>query len=556
LPYWRNMEVRPQSARRAGTQLAAGIDIGTTAVKGVLVDEDGVVARRARLPSTLSVGPGDRLEHDALATWWEGPRAVLDELFCDAERPPVQAVGRLRAVAVSAMMPSVAPVSKGGRPAGPGLLYGSAGPAGTGDPTSSDEMERLAALCAASCAGAYGYWPAQAVANASLAGAGVVDLASAFASGPLFKGSGWDEAALGRLGLEPARMPRVVVFGEPVGELCRKLSPAGSGGAGRQGSSEGELRGGTAARGPTGGPASSARRSAGPPKGRTGLGALEGAILGAGSVDGLCEQLVAGTSQPGDVLITLGSTLVVWLCAPGWPEHVPPGLWRVPHIAPGMAMVGGASNAGGLWVDWVDRLLRPDGLVEVGAHSAVSGLPPGVTGRSAPAAAGRSAAARAGDVHPAEVPIWWPWPRGERVPWHDGSLRVGLAGAHLSHGPANLRRAALEASAFVVRFVLEKAATCGTPARRYFVSGGGVANRAWLQALAEVLGQPVVPMAAPDGAALGAAFLARMAAGLETSVHDAGRWARWAPPVEPRWDWSEAAGERFQRWAEGLPAGR
>ncbi len=514
------MNVRAQSAHRARPRLAAGIDIGTTSLKAVVVDEDGTVAGRAKLPSALCVGPGDRLEHDALAAWWDGPRAALDALFSSHELV-AQPAGSLKAVAVAAMMPSVAPVSEQGRPTGPGLLYGSAGPAGAGDPTSSDEMERLAALCAASCPWAYGYWPAQAVANASLGGAGVVDLASAFATGPLFGGSAWDEAVLGRIGLEPVRMPRVAAFGEAVGEIS--LSP---------------------------GPRSGTRRPRRHERQAGGLEAVEGAVLGAGSVDGLCEQLVAGASQPGDVLVTLGSTLVVWLCVPGWPEEVPPGLWRVPHVAPGMAMVGGASNAGGLWVDWVDRLVRPAGG-QAASRRGGAGSPGRAlsTARAGPGQRDGAAALRPGDV-----PIWWPWPRGERVPWHDGSLRVGLAGAHLSHGPANLRRAALEASGFVVRLILGQAATCGVPARRYFVSGGGVVNGSWLQALAEVLGQPVVPMAAPEGAALGAAFLARMAAGLETSLGDAARWARWAPPVEPRPEWSVAADERFQQWVEGLPA--
>jgi len=525
------MNARSQSAPSG--PLVAGIDIGTRSLKAVLVDEDGVVVRRLHVPSSLSVGPGDRLEHDALATWWEEPRSALDMLFGgngrdsrevvtgaggrvgaeDAQggRPLFSESGedgpqlaeRLRAVAVSAVMPSVAPVAESGQPLGPGLLYGSAGPAGEGDPTSSDEMERLAALSARSYAGAQGYWPAQAVANASLGGAGVLDLASAFATGPLFGAGGWDKEALARIGLDPASMPRVAVFGEAIGEV-----------GGR------------------------------------------GAVLGAGSVDGLCEQLVAGASAPGDVLITLGSTLVVWLCVPGWPETVPAGLWRVPHVALGMALVGGASNAGGLWVDWVGRLLRLGGS-EAGTDGAGAAGAGGDDGAQPSPGAGRPCSAEPGSaslLRPDDVPLWWPWARGERVPWHDGSLRVGLAGAHISHGPAHLQRAALEASGFVVRLVLDRASGLGTTPGRCLVSGGGVSNHAWLQALAEVLGRPVVPMAFPDGAALGAAFLARMAAGLETSVSDASRWARWAPPVEPRADWAEAAGERYQRWLEGLPA--
>jgi xylulokinase len=251
----------------------------------------------------------------------------------------------------------------------------------------------------------------------------------------------------------------------------------------------------------------------------------------------MCEQLVAGTVQAGDVLIALGSTLVVWLTVPGWPDEVP-GLWRAPHLAPGMAMLGGASNAGGMWADWVDRVVRP------------TPAGPGPEG-AGPEGAGPEGA---GPEGAGDVPIWWPWARGERVPWHDRALRVGLAGADISHGPEALRRGAYEATGFVARYIVERAATCGTRPGRFVASGGGTLNQAWLQAVADVLGQPVLPMAVPEGAALGAAWLARMAAGLETSVSDGQRWARWSAPVEPRRQWAEAAAERYQAWRQGLPA--
>jgi xylulokinase len=478
--------------------LTAGIDVGTSSVKAVVVDEDGNVVERCRLPSRFVAGPGGRFEHDAVATWWEGPRLALRRVL-----GPGGAGSPVRAVAVSAMMPSVSAVDSTGRPVGPGLLYGDGrGPAqpvgpvpGAGnDPTASDEMARLAGWAVADAPGAAGCWPAQAVANASLGGEGVIDLASAFATGPLFNGSGWEAPACRAAGLLPTQMPRVAVFGERVGEVSVEALHGGPGGPG------------------SGGPGS-------------------GVVLAAGSVDGLCEQLVAGAVEDGDVLLALGSTLVVWLCAPGWPEDVP-GLWRVPHVVAGKAMVGGASNAGGIWADWVDRVVRPCD------------------------AAGNWAAGGGSDGPGAAVPLWWPWARGERVPWHDPYMRIGLAGADLTHGPMALRRAALESTGFVVRRIVEMASACGTRPRRFIASGGGSANPAWLQAIADVLAEPVVPVAAPETAAIGAAFLARMAAGLEARAEDAARWAHWAPPVCPGPDWSRAAGERYQLWCERLPERR
>jgi xylulokinase len=481
--------------------LVAGVDVGTTAVKAVVADEDGRVVGRCRVASRLAIGPDGAFEHDAAASWWEAPRSALGQALGG---------GQPRAVAVSAMMPSVTAVDRAGRPLGPGLLYGDGRPdpsaAGlSSDPTASDEMARLCRWVAARHPSAAGYWPAQAVANASLGGVGVTDLASAFAAGPLFGGSGWDEASCQAAGFPAARLPRVAVFGEVIGNLAPDVLGY-----------------------------EDARRG--------------GVVLGAGSVDGMCEQLVAGTVDDGDVLVALGSTLVVWLTVPGWPEEVP-GLWRAPHLAPGMAMIGGASNAGGMWADWVDRVVRPGGEGAGDIRTGDIGTGDIGTGDIGTGDIGT------GDMRAGDVPIWWPWAKGERVPWHDRALRVGLAGADISHGPQALRRGAYEATGFVARYIVERAATCGTRPRRFVASGGGTVNRAWLQALAEVLGQPVVPMAVPEGAALGAAWLARMAAGLETSISDGKRWARLAAPVEPRREWAEAAAERYDRWRQGLPPG-
>src|SRR5262249_29949632 len=149
---------------------------------------------------------------------------------------------------------------------------------------------------------------------------------------------------------------------------------------------------------------------------------------GAGSVDALCAQYVAGADEVGDVLVLMGATLIAWVVAPEPVDR--PGLWNVPHTAPGGRwLVGGASNAGGLFIDWTSQLLP------TGGHR----------------------------LDPADVPVWLPYARGERVPLHDPNRRSSLHDLHLGHGPAALRRAAHEASGFVVRHMLDLA---GVPAHR------------------------------------------------------------------------------------------
>jgi sugar (pentulose or hexulose) kinase len=433
--------------------VAIGIDVGSTAVKAVAADADGRVTARVRIPHELRVPAPDRLEHDADEAWRRGPSAALAQLDCpDA-----------RAVAVSAMVPSLTAVDAAGRPLTPGLLYGD----GRGRVPGADnkplpalgEAAEFLRWTAAQAPGAAGYWPAPAVANHALAGESVMDVATAATAFPLFDGTGWDPAACAERGATVEQMPRVETIGTAAGELP-----------------------GT------------------------------GAVLAIGAIDALCEQIVAGADRDGDVLVLCGTTLIVWNTIAE--ARQVPGLWTIPHTAPGKSQIGGASNAGGLFLGWVERLLGP-------------GDP--------------------GSADPRRVPVWSPYIRGERTPFHDPDRRAVLDALDLTHDAAAVRRAAHEASGFVVRQLIELS---GAPVARIVASGGGTRVGPWMQAIADATGRPVEVSAVAEGAALGAAFLGRMAAGLETSITDAGRWARIERVVEPDPAWAAATADRYQRFLE------
>jgi xylulokinase len=247
-----------------------------------------------------------------------------------------------------------------------------------------------------------------------------------------------------------------------------------------------------------------------------------GALVGAGTVDALAEQLVAGADRPGDVLVLCGTTLITWGVLADWGEA--PGLWTVPHTAPGLSLIGGPSNAGGLFLDAARSWLGPD------------------------AAAGLDA------LGPGDLPVWLPYLRGERTPLHRRDLRASLDGVGLHHTPAHLLRAAYEASGFVVRHHLDLAQAAGLAPRRIVATGGGTQAAAWMRALADCTGLPVDVAAVPEGAALGAAFMARCVAGLEPSTAGASRWARTARTVEPDPAWVGAAAERYHRFRAATAA--
>jgi len=71
-----------------------------------------------------------------------------------------------------------------------------------------------------------------------------------------------------------------------------------------------------------------------------------------------------------------------------------------------------------------------------------------------------------------------------------------------------------------------------------------------MQALADCTGLAVHVAAAPEGAAVGAAYLARVAMGRESGLAGAAAWARTGRIVEPDARWAAAAGERYARFRD------
>lgn len=430
--------------------ITVGIDIGSTSVKAVAADGDGRIVDRVRVVHPLVTPAADRLEHDADRAWRRGPRRALRAL---AGTSP-------RAVAVSTMVPSLTAVARNGRPMSPGLLYGDARGrfGGVERRTDSDAGELLGFLrwTAKEYPDAAGYWPAPAVANFALGRQPVIDIGTAFTSSPLYGAGGWDEELCAGAGISSAQLPRVEMMGTAIGTVT------GS-----------------------------------------------DVTLAGGCVDGLCEQLASGTDNDGDVLVICGTTLIIWVVT-GTQVTAAPGLWTVPHGS--KFAVGGPSNAGGLFLGWVDRLVGKD--------------------RTPPA-------------DPGAVPVWTPYIRGERSPLHDPDRRASLHGLNLTHGPGEVQRAAWEAAGFVVRQFIELS---GLEAKRVVATGGGTRVDGWMRALADCTGLPVHVAAVPEGAALGAAWLARMAVGLEDGFEGAARWGRTGRIVDPEPAWAAAAADRYARF--------
>src|SRR5258707_249051 len=91
---------------------------------------------------------------------------------------------------------------------------------------------------------------------------------------------------------------------------------------------------------------------AGPQGSRGALGEVighPGCVLEGGTIDAFAEQLVADAGAEGDVLVILGTTLIVWAVVPDAVEI--PNYYAMPNTAGGTFLLGGPSNAGGLFLN-------------------------------------------------------------------------------------------------------------------------------------------------------------------------------------------------------------
>lgn len=445
------------------TEVTVGVDIGTSSVKAIAADGDGNVVASSRVPHEFHVPSPGRFQHDAELAWRRGPREALAAVATDLD---------VKGVSVAAMVPSLTAVDADGVPLVPGLLYGDerGRERGGGESADTSPVERGELLGFLSWArkeapDARGFWPAQAVANHALCGEGVFDTMTAATAHPFFDFfNGWDAEIGADFDVRVEQMPRVV----PTGWKCGQL--------------EGD----------------------GPP-------------LASGCIDALAEQLVAGADDDGDVLVILGTTLIIWAVTTS--DDTVPGYWTIPHTAPGKLLVGGPSNAGGLFCNWASGWL--------GESTSVA--------------------------EPHRVPVWAPYPRGERSPLHDPSRRAVLADLDLTHDAAAIRRAAFEASGFVVRRMLDTGRKHGgLDPKRIVLTGGGVRVDDWVQAVADATDLPCECVAVPEGGALGSAWLARLAAGLEepTAMGDGRKWARIDRTVDADPRWREPMEERYHRFLE------
>ncbi len=204
-----------------------------------------------------------------------------------------------------------------------------------------------------------------------------------------------------------------------------------------------------------------------------------------GAGDQAAGAIGAGATEPGQAFLSLGTSGVVFAAASAFEPAPANGVHAFCHALPDRWHTMTVMLSAASCLDWVTKLT---GFGDV--QSALD-------------------AAEASDKPASTVPLFLPYLSGERTPHNDPTAKGAFVGLSNDTGPAELVRAALEGVAFGLRDGID--AMPSRPSE-LSVIGGGSRSHFWAQILADILAVELIYRDGSDvGPASGAARLARLA---------------------------------------------
>ncbi len=148
-----------------------------------------------------------------------------------------------------------------------------------------------------------------------------------------------------------------------------------------------------------------------------------------------------------------------------------------------------------------------------------------------------------------------PYLMGERSPHNDPAARGTFAGLRMDTGRADMTQAVLEGVAFAIRDCVEVARDQGIDIRASRVCGGGAKSALWRTILSNVLGIPLELPQTEQGPGYGGAMLAAVACGAYPDVKTCARKLTAVKDVtQPEPGLTAAYEKRYRVWRKLYPA--
>jgi xylulokinase len=232
-----------------------------------------------------------------------------------------------------------------------------------------------------------------------------------------------------------------------------------------------------------------------------------GIPVAAGSADQPAQAIANGLLGPGNGSVTLGTGGQI-MVATDRPMPDPQGrIHTFCHAIPDRWYQLGATLSAGMSLRWLRDRLR------LGMDNPYAAM----------------------DRLAAEVPagadglIFLPYLVGERSPVMDPAATGAFLGLTLHHRRAHLARAVLEGVAFSLRATRDAIRDAGGRCDEWLATGNGLSSNLWRGILADVFGEPLSFVDAPERSGVGAALLGGITAGVYAGYTEASAAAH--PPL-------------------------
>ena len=148
-----------------------------------------------------------------------------------------------------------------------------------------------------------------------------------------------------------------------------------------------------------------------------------------------------------------------------------------------------------------------------------------------------------------------PYLMGERSPINDTDARAAFIGMSMDTRREDLLLSVFEGVSFALRDSVEVARTFGIPVASATVCGGGAKSRLWVRILSSVLGIPLDMPLVEEGPGFGGALLAMVASGEIPSIDEAvGRFTGVRETVHPEPELVDAYERKYQAYRKIYPA--
>lgn len=151
--------------------------------------------------------------------------------------------------------------------------------------------------------------------------------------------------------------------------------------------------------------------------------------------------------------------------------------------------------------------------------------------------------------------FYLPYLMGERSPHNDPDARAAFIGMSMDTTREDMTQAVLEGVAFGLRDSLEVARSIGVSPERTKICGGGAKSPLWRKIIANVMNMKVGIIESEEGPGYGAAILAAVGCGVFSSVEEAAKkLVKVVATEEPDPELTAKYEERYQKFRKLYPA--